>query len=211
METDKKTVRTIRGLKEYTCLGCPLTRNRSTWCFRLCAPDEDGNGRCGRIAPHGLKGRTQSSIADFNKRQLATHCEKLERMYLSAPCSEYWEPGVRIAEGEAEVLIPLQAKFLRTAGAMHESVCFTAMSDAAVLAVNSISGKNLAVAVSFTVQCPGPCTAEELIAKGRFVGMSGDRYLAESVLTDPDGNEIGRGSGAFVESSVPLSPEMGYE
>ena len=211
METDKKTVRTVRGLKEYTCLGCPLTRNRSTWCFRLCTPDEDGTGRCGRIAPHGLKSRVQLSIADFKKRQIESHCEKLERMYLSAPCNEYWNPGIRISEGEAEILIPIQEKFLRAPGAIHESVYFAAISDSAALAVNSISAKNLVVTVSFNVHFTGPCATDELTSRGRFLGMSGDHYLAESALTDPEGNEIGRGNGTFVESGIVLSPEIGYE
>jgi acyl-coenzyme A thioesterase PaaI-like protein len=211
MEPDKKTVRTSRGPKEYTCLGCPLTRNRSAWCFRLCTPDEHGTGRCGRIAPHGLKSRIQLSIADFNKRQLKSHCEKLERMYLSAPFSEYWDPGVRISEGEAEILIPIRERFLRTPCAIHESVYFAAMDDSAALAVNSVSGKALVVTVSFAVHCPGPTATGELIARGRLLGMSGEHYLAESVLTDSGGDEIGRGNGTFVESSIALSPEIGYE
>jgi hypothetical protein len=38
--------------------------------------------------------------------------------------------------------------------------------------------------------------------------MSGDKYLAESMLTDVDGKEIGRGHGTFVVSSIELdSPE----
>jgi len=41
--------------------GCPLTRNRTNWCYRSCEPVE-GRGRCGRIAPHGLLGRTQAAI-----------------------------------------------------------------------------------------------------------------------------------------------------
>lgn len=53
----------------YTHLGCPLTRNRTAWCFRLCAPDDDGNGRCGRLAPYHLKGRTQGSIERFKEGQ----------------------------------------------------------------------------------------------------------------------------------------------
>lgn len=41
--------------------GCPLTKNRTNWCFRLCVP-ADGAGQCGRIAPHGFLGRTQAAI-----------------------------------------------------------------------------------------------------------------------------------------------------
>ena len=133
MSAERKEVRTNRGPMEYTCLGCPLTRNRSAWCFRLCAPDEQGNGRCGRVAPHGLRGRTQLSIERHGELRLAAHCEKLERMYLAAPCNEYYDPGVRISAGEAEIMIPIQEKFLRVSNEVHTSVCFTALADAAVL------------------------------------------------------------------------------
>ena len=49
-------------------VGCPLTKNRSAWCYRLCAP-EDGFGVCGRIAPHGLRGRTDLAIENYLQRR----------------------------------------------------------------------------------------------------------------------------------------------
>jgi hypothetical protein len=64
-----KTVRIRKALKKYTYLGCPLTKNRSPWCFRLCKPNADGSGLCGRVAPHGLKSHIQEGIEAFNKRQ----------------------------------------------------------------------------------------------------------------------------------------------
>lgn len=41
--------------------GCPRTKNRSNWCHAWCIP-QDGRGDCGRIAPHGILGRTQKAI-----------------------------------------------------------------------------------------------------------------------------------------------------
>ena len=130
----KRRVKTSRGLKEYTYLGCPLTRNRSPWCFRLCTPDLEGHGHCGRVAPHGFKGRIQLGIERYNKRQLEAHCRKLERMYLGAPCNAYYEPGISISEGEAEIVIPIRDEFLDAAGTVHDSVCHRALSDAALFA-----------------------------------------------------------------------------
>ena len=72
--TIKRRVRTSRGLKEYTYLGCPLTRNRSPWCFRLCTPDAEGRGHCSRVAPHGFMGRIQLGIHNYNQRQREVHC-----------------------------------------------------------------------------------------------------------------------------------------
>jgi acyl-coenzyme A thioesterase PaaI-like protein len=132
-------------------------------------------------------------------------------MYLSTPWNEFWDAGVRISEAEAEILLPIQQKSLHTSGAIYESIYVAAMGDSARLAVNSVSGETLVVTVSFHVQFSGPCVADELIARGRFLGMSGDHYLAESVLTDPEGIELGRGHGEFVASSTVLAPELGYE
>ena len=69
----KKKIRTRSGPKEYTYLGCPLTRNQSPWCYRLCQPDTEGHGRCRRLAPHSIKSRVQQSIEDHKKKLLAEH------------------------------------------------------------------------------------------------------------------------------------------
>lgn len=65
----RKRVRVRKDLKEYTYLGCPMTNNRTPWCFRMCKPNADGTGFCGRLAPHGFKSRIQQGIEDFKKRQ----------------------------------------------------------------------------------------------------------------------------------------------
>ena len=46
-------------------------------------------------------------------------------------------------------------------------------------------------------------------AVGRVVHRSRRLYVAESQLTDSSGKEIARGSGTFVPSDIPLSPEIG--
>jgi len=44
--------------------GCPLTKSRTNWCYRMC-PTVDGLGLCGRVAPHALRGRTDLAIERF--------------------------------------------------------------------------------------------------------------------------------------------------
>lgn len=46
---------------DYGGLGCPYTKCRSLRCRRLCVPGA-GVGVCGRMAPHGLLGKTQEAI-----------------------------------------------------------------------------------------------------------------------------------------------------
>jgi uncharacterized protein (TIGR00369 family) len=207
----KRRVKTSTGLREYTYLGCPLTRNHSPWCFRLCEPDVEGHGHCGRIAPHALTGRIQAGIQEYNKRQRAAHCRKLGSMYLAAPCNEYYEPGIRISEGEAEVVIPVQDKFLDAAGSVHGSVIHRAMNDAALFAANSIVPKKLMLSTGFNIQFTNTIAEGELIARGRVIGISEDHCLAEAVVLDSEGKELGRGTGTFVKTEIPLSSDMGYK
>jgi acyl-coenzyme A thioesterase PaaI-like protein len=201
-KTEKKTIRTAKGIREHTYLGCPLTRNRSAWCFRICTPDADGAGHCGRVAPHGLKGKTQLAIEKHQDRK-QIHFENLERSYLAAPYNEFHEPGIRVAAGEADIVIPIQSKLSHPAG-IPGTVVLKAMNDSAAFAVNSLIEHHYVLTVSFSVSLTGTIPTGELIARGRFVGMSGDKYLAESMLTDIDGNEIGRGDGAFIVSNIEL-------
>ncbi len=66
---DRKRVGFQKGIKDSTYLGCPETRNRTPWCFRMCKLNADGTGLCGRVAPHGFKSRIQLGIEAFEKRQ----------------------------------------------------------------------------------------------------------------------------------------------
>ena len=68
MKTGKSTKKIDRKRLRRTYLGCAMTRNRSAWCFRLCIPDGEGNGRCGRLAPHHLRSRIQMSIERHKAR-----------------------------------------------------------------------------------------------------------------------------------------------
>jgi acyl-coenzyme A thioesterase PaaI-like protein len=45
---------------------------------------------------------------------------------------------------------------------------------------------------------------------GQVVHRSRRLFLAEAQLFDSAGNEIARGSGTFVPSEIPLSPQIGY-
>ncbi len=150
-------------------------------------------------------------IEKQNAEKFRTHVEKLERMYLNGPNNEYYNPGIRITEGQAEVVIPVQERFYHAAGAVHGSVYFKAMDDAAFFAVNSLVEDVFVLTVSFNVYLTRPVSNGEMIARGRYIGLSGQQYLAEATLTDSEGNEVGRGTGAFVKSRIPLSAKIGYE
>lgn len=194
-----------KSLPQYTYLGCPLTRNKSPWCFRLCAPDVEGKGRCGRIAPHTLKGRTQLAIeAHKKKKKLEEHCGILKQAYATAEANRLHAPQVILGEGTAEIIIPIESHMFDAAGAVDASMCFKALYDAALLATGTVIEKRHARGLNFTVYFTRPFAGEALFARGQFMGMSGDQYLAEAALSDLQGREIARGNGSFAPSAVKL-------
>ena len=79
MTTGMKRTKDEKELKDFTYLGCKMTNNRSGWCFRMCAPDAEGNGMCGRLAPHSMKSKIQLGIERHNKeKELEAQSEECE-------------------------------------------------------------------------------------------------------------------------------------
>jgi hypothetical protein len=50
-------------LRCHTIPRCPLNGHQVGACRGLCEPSPQGDGLCGRLAPHALVGRTQAAIA----------------------------------------------------------------------------------------------------------------------------------------------------
>ena len=57
------------SFRSYTTIECPYNGHQVSFCRGLCTPVE-GQGHCGRIAPHAMIGRTQSAIANYKARPL---------------------------------------------------------------------------------------------------------------------------------------------
>jgi uncharacterized protein (TIGR00369 family) len=138
------------------------------------------------------------------------HFRKLERMYASAPVNQYYAPVMKVGEGRAEVTIPVRPDFFHAAGAVHGSVYFKAMDDAAFFAANSLVEDVFVLTVSFTVYLTKPISTGHLKATGRVVHSSRRLVVAESELFDSNSQPIARGSGIFTRSTIPLNSEIGY-
>jgi len=110
----------------------------------------------------------------------------------------------------AEVRLPVRPEFYHAANAVHGSVYFRALDDAAFFAANSRVREVLVLTVSFTVQFARPVTNGEMRAVGRLVHESGRLFMAESDLLDEAGKLLARGSGVFTRSAIPLDPSIGY-
>ncbi|MDH3283809.1 MAG: PaaI family thioesterase [Acidobacteriota bacterium] len=138
------------------------------------------------------------------------HYRRLERMYEAAPINRWLEPRLRISEGTAQVVMPVRDDMFHAAGAVHGSLLFKMLDDAAFFAVNSLVRDVFVLTVSFNVYFTRPVSAGEITASGRVVHRTRRLFVGESALADEGGAEIARGSGSFVTSRFRLSEQIGY-
>ncbi|WP_435334068.1 PaaI family thioesterase [Haloarchaeobius sp. TZWWS8] len=139
------------------------------------------------------------------------HFRKLERMYHEAPINQQYEGELTVAEGTAELALPVSEEFFIPNGTPHGSVYFKALDDAAYFAANSLVDDVFCLTTDFNVYFERPVSEGHINAAGRVVNDNPNQLIAEAVATDDDGNELARGSGTFRRSNTELSPELGYE
>jgi uncharacterized protein (TIGR00369 family) len=138
------------------------------------------------------------------------HYRKLENMMHSAPIVNLVGAKVRIEEGTAEITLPVTRELFHAAGALHGSMYFLAMDNAAFFAVNSLVDDVFVLTTTFNTYLLRPVSSGVAKAIGRVVSSSKNQFVAESILYDAQEREIARGSGVFVKSKIALTPEIGY-
>jgi uncharacterized protein (TIGR00369 family) len=139
------------------------------------------------------------------------HYRKLERMYHGAPINRFYEPVIRISEGRAEITMPMKPDFFHAANAVHGSVYFKALDDAAFFAANSLVSDVFVLTVTYTVYLTRPISEGAMHARGHVVHRSKNLIIADAELLDSADRQIARGTGTFMRSQIPLSPAIGYE
>ncbi len=140
------------------------------------------------------------------------HFQKLRAMYLSAPINQklYPETEIEIGEGFAEISLPLNPDFHHALHALHGSVYFKMLDDAAFFAVQSLVESHFILTSSFQINILKPIRTGKIIAKGNVKFESKSLFFGESGLFDESGREIAFGTGTFVKSEVILGEKIGY-
>jgi uncharacterized protein (TIGR00369 family) len=141
------------------------------------------------------------------------HFRKLERMYLSAPLNTQLYNGITItiSDQKTELTLRIDEKFFHAANAIHGSVYFKMLDDAAFFAVNSIVNDVFVYTVSFNIQLLRPVSSGIIKSFGELKFKSSNLFIADSTLLDENNKLVGRGSGNFMRSKIELTEEIGYK
>jgi uncharacterized protein (TIGR00369 family) len=145
---------------------------------------------------------------NIHKQEL--HFKHLEQMYLSAPFNQLFKPTIQVSDAHAEIIIDLKADYHHAGHAVHGSVYFKMLDDSAYFAANSLEKDFFLVTTSFTTYLTRPVSEGTMRAVGKVVNQNRSQIIAEAVVYNDAGKEIGRGSGVFVRSKKQLIHVQGY-
>ncbi|TVO69553.1 MAG: PaaI family thioesterase [Sedimenticola selenatireducens] len=138
------------------------------------------------------------------------HYQSLQNMYLAAPINQLYQPTIAVTEGRAAIRIQLQEAYYHSAGAVHGSVYFKMLDDAAFFAASSLETEFFVLTASFTTYLVRPVATGTMRSEGRVVNQSKTQFIAESIAYNAQNKVIARGNGLFVRGRHPLKDALGY-
>ena len=139
------------------------------------------------------------------------HWRALERLYSSAPVNSKFASSLEVTgEGAARITFDITEDVFHAAGAAHGTVYFKMLDDAAFYAANTLVTDRFLLTTSFNLHFTKPVRDGTIVAEGRWVSGRRRVFVAESRLVDAEGDEIGRGTGTYMKSRIPLSGLPGY-
>ncbi len=104
----------------------------------------------------------------------------------------------------------IEEKYFHAAKAVHGSIYFKMVDDAAFFAVNSLIQDVFVLTASFQIYLLKPVFNGQLMSKGTVTFQSKNLFIGESTLFNQD-KAVAKGSGTFVRSQIPLKKVAGYQ
>lgn len=142
----------------------------------------------------------------------AGHYRALEALYASARINALFASTLKIVgPGESRIVFTVDDSVHHAAGAAHGTIYFKMLDDAAFYAANSLVSDRFLLTTGFNLHFTKPIVAGEVRAEGRWISGRRRVFVAEARLVDDTGEEIGRGTGTFMRSRIPLSSLAGYQ
>jgi len=134
------------------------------------------------------------------------HFQNLEKMYLNANINTmiFDTTTCKFSDGYAEIGLNISEKYFHGLGAIHGSVYFKLLDDAAFFAANSKS-EYFILTTSFNLNFLKPVKMGKIKAIGKFKYNSGNSFIAESKLFNENGNKVAFGTGKFLNSKILLN------
>lgn len=139
------------------------------------------------------------------------HFRALESLYAAAPINRLFSSRLEIPEsGIARIYFDIDERYYHAGGAAHGTSYFKMLDDAAFYACNSLVSDRFLLTTAFNLLFTRPLKAGPVIAEGKWVSGQRRVFVGEARLIDEHGEEVARGTGTFMRSSIALAGLPGY-
>ena len=140
------------------------------------------------------------------------HFNKLRNMYLQANINTmiFDTTTCEISLKRSEISLNITEKYFHALGAIHGSVYFKLLDDAAFFAASSVVEDVFVLTTSFAINITKPVSKGNIKAIGNIRFDSKNLIVAESTLYNDKGKEIAFGTGNFSKSKIFLKNTEGY-
>jgi len=139
------------------------------------------------------------------------HFARLKKMYSLAPIHKFYE-GIELEiEGKkSKVSLPIDTRYFHGGMAIHGSVYFKLLDDAAYFACQSVVTDFFLVTTTFNINLLKPIKEGKIYAIGEVDFTSLNVFKGYANLYDERGRLCGTGRGQFVKSKLKLETVKDY-
>lgn len=134
-------------------------------------------------------------------------------MYLHANVNTklYHTTTCLITHEQAEIGLTISEDYFHALGAIHGSVYFKLLDDAAFFSIHSIVTDAFVLTTSFNMNITRPVNSGTLKAIGKVKFKSRNVFVAEATLYNEAGKVVAFGTGNFTKGKVMLTEAIGYK
>jgi uncharacterized protein (TIGR00369 family) len=137
-----------------------------------------------------------------------THFHLLEKLFAKARINTKLYPTAKIdvSKGACIIHLDITNSYHHGMEAVHGSVYFKMLDDAAYFAANSVVEDCYLLTTNFNIHMLRPIASGKIKASGSLRMKSRHLWIADAVLHDQNGKEIAYGTGHFSKSNTPITP-----
>ena len=135
-----------------------------------------------------------------------THYKKLEKIYLNANLNKkiYSNTEIIISKNYSEIKMPIKEDYFHALKAIHGSVYFKMLDDAAFFAAQSVVEDYMLLTANFNISFKMPVTNGWIKSKGKLLSVSKNEINAEAKMYNSKNEIVAFGNGVFKKSKISI-------
>ena len=135
-----------------------------------------------------------------------SHFKKLEKTYLNTNLNKviYSNTEIIISKNYSEIKMPINEVYFHALNAIHGSVYFKMLDDAAFFAAQSVVEDYMLLTASFNITFKMPVPNGWIKSKGKLLSVSEEEFNAEAKMYNSKNEIVAFGNGVFKKSKISL-------